>query len=93
MLLPSFLALLRCTESGSCGLGTTHGCVRTGLQVAAHADSHIRVAKASSADGRRLTAFQTLDTLDQRVAEVAAMLGTGAEDVARQLFEQAAGTG
>ena len=58
-------------------------------KVAAHAEHHIRVLKAIGADGRALTAFETLDA-EQRCEEVAAMLGMGRTE-ARHLLVAAQG--
>ena len=57
--------------------------------MAAHAEHHIRVAKAIGADGRALTRFESLDA-DQRCDEVAAMLGMGRAE-ARHLLAAAQG--
>lgn len=58
-------------------------------QVAAHADQHIRVAKATTPEGRRVTCFDPLGTDIERVLEIAEMMGAG-EGVAAQMLAQAA---
>lgn len=49
------------------------------LQVAAHADHHLCVRKDVAPDGRMLTAVVPLQRDEERVAEVAAMLGLDAD--------------
>lgn len=62
-------------------------------QVAAHADHHLVVQKAVSPDGRMLTAVQPLHDDDERVAEVAAMLGLDADAAQAMLRDAANGDG
>jgi DNA repair ATPase RecN len=45
------------------------------LQVACYADLHLRVKKAAFDDGRTASVFEPLLTHEQRVEEIAAMLG------------------
>ncbi|MDX2139452.1 MAG: DNA repair protein RecN, partial [Chloroflexota bacterium] len=62
-------------------------------QLAGYADRHYRVAKVVNS-GRTLTQIAPLDADDQRVEELAAMLGTpndSGRQSARELLEQAAG--
>lgn len=59
------------------------------LQVAAHADHHLCVRKDVTPDGRMLTVVQPLHRSDERVAEVAAMLGLDA-DAAHAMLRDAA---
>jgi DNA repair protein RecN (Recombination protein N) len=66
-------------------------CVTHLPQIAAYADTHLRIAKATR-DGRTVTSVETLDA-DGRLAELAAMLGdeagAGAAAAARELAERA----
>ena len=43
--------------------------------MACYADTHVRVLKRAGGDGRMTTAFERLSSTQQRVAEVADMLG------------------
>jgi DNA repair protein RecN (Recombination protein N) len=68
-------------------------CVTHLPQIAAHADAHLRIAKVVR-DGRTVTEVREL-TAEERVAELAAMLGgrpgdAGTEAAARTLLERAA---
>ena len=54
-------------------------CVSHLLQVAAHAERHICVRKAESEDGRVTTEFKVLEDEDERLAELAAMMGSSVE--------------
>jgi hypothetical protein len=70
-----------------------HWCLLVLVQVAAQATHHIQVVKAVAPDGRMITSFKHLDTFDQRVAELADMLGLGPTEgvqVAQELLAAAA---
>jgi DNA repair protein RecN (Recombination protein N) len=56
-------------------------CVTHLAQVACHAEQHIRVSKANNgaAGGRVTTRFQPLESDEDRITEVAAMMGMGKE--------------
>jgi DNA repair ATPase RecN len=57
------------------------------LQVAAHAATHVRVAKGTEVEGRVTTRFQHLSSFSERSEEVAAMMGMEvalAEDMLHQ---------
>ncbi len=58
-------------------------CVTHLPQIAAHADAHLHIAK-SVRDGRTVTAIREL-SVDERVREIAAMLGGAATSAASQL--------
>ena len=68
-------------------------CVTHLPQIAAHADAHFAIRKVER-DGRTVTEVRRLDD-DERVAELAAMIGgpaggPAAEASARELLERAA---
>lgn len=58
-------------------------------QVAAHAEHHLCVRKASGIDKRMLTRFELLQQRPERVAEISAMAGLG-PDAAEELLAAAA---
>ena len=55
------------------------------VQVAAHADHHIVVRKAVDSQGRTITKFSVLDEQEERVKELAAMLGLGTGEALQML--------
>lgn len=63
-------------------------CVSHLPQVAAHADHHICVRKATDVQGRVQTVFEHLDSTEARAEEIAAMLGLGLTE-AFQLLDAA----
>jgi DNA repair ATPase RecN len=65
-------------------------CVSHLPQVAAHAEHHLCVRKGSDADGRVVTRFDALLTPEERLQEVAAMLGLP-RAAAEELMEAAEG--
>ena len=66
-------------------------CITHLPQVAAHAGLHLRVSKESSADdGRVVTRVEELREEEARVAEVAAMMGTGNDTAAAEEILRAA---
>lgn len=62
-------------------------CAPPAVQVAAHAATHVRVAKGTEIEGRVTTRFQHLSSFGERAEEVAAMMGMDvahAEDMLHQ---------
>ncbi len=55
------------------------------MQVAAHAEHHIVVRKAVDSQGRTTTKFSVLEEQEERVQEVALMLGLGAGEALQML--------
>lgn len=55
------------------------------MQVAASAEHHIVVKKAVDAEGRALTQFGLLQQEQERLAEVAAMMGMGQHEALQVL--------
>ena len=66
---------MACTTCPNAPQHTKQECTACSLQVAAHAEHHLCVRKATAEDDRVCTQFEQLQARSERLREISAMLG------------------